>query len=161
MQIHTNNPDAVADAIREAAAKLPGVYADITAHGSRSHAGAVALKLEGNGYRVNPGWAYGDRDTFGATWDEWGVVLAHLFAADADAVAGTPRAPIYDGATDFHDQTGERFASLEMPTDTHKRHTWRRGEGDPVGVWTCKRSTKSGKTCSAVKTWGDRGGFRA
>lgn len=125
MRIHTNHVAAVDLAIYEATRNLPGVYASTSRHGSRSHAGALELSLEGNGYARNTG-RYGAGEP-GATWDEWGVIFAAIFAADPDAVAGAVRYPTYAGADDYAHKTGGRFTPDGLPADTHARHTFRDG----------------------------------
>lgn len=121
MRIHTDRL-TLAD-IHNAAADLPGVYITATEHGSRSHARAFEVRMEGNGYRRNSG-QYGADDEFGATWDEWGVIIGRLYLIDPEALWGTPKYPTYRNADDFNQQTAWRFAEGQMPDDTHKRHTW-------------------------------------
>lgn len=125
--------------IHAATRDLPGVYIDISPHGSRSRASAYEVSLEGNGYRKNSG-RYGAGDEYAATWDEWGVVIARLFDIDPQAFWGSAKRPNYSDAEDFHQLTGDRFRSLELPADTHKRHRW-----DPIGDrhYSCH-------TCSAT-----------
>lgn len=140
MRIHTD--ELTMGSFFKATGDLPGVYLTITEHGSRSHARAFEVSLEGNGYRKNTG-KYGAGDEFGATWDEWGVFLSRIFDLDPRALAGSAKYPAYDGRNDFHIKTADRFESLLMPTDTHKRHTWRYA-GPGTGVWRCVK-------CSAEK----------
>ena len=121
---------------------LPGVYVDVTEHGSRTHAAAYEVSLEGNGYAKNTG-KYGAGDEIAATWDEWGVFLARLFDKDPDARCGAAKYPAYRNGYDFHAQTNDRFANLELPADTHKRHNFR---SDIPGQAACTK-------CSAVKIW--------
>ncbi len=138
MRIHTDKMTAVRQHIYQATGALPGVYAEVSEHGSRSRRGALELRLTGNGTRrPNSGrWGaepYGGE--YAATWDEWGVVIAAVYAADPDAIWGSAKRPVYAGADDFHWQTGERFAHvalilevgdyvLLMPEDTHAVHMW-------------------------------------
>lgn len=126
MRLHTSRIASQLE-IYEATKGLDGVYAEVTAHGSRSKEYAYEVSLEGNGYRKNTG-LYGAAENFAATWDEWGVVIARLFDLDPDAFWGTAKRPTYANAEDFHRATGERFRSLELPDDTHKQHRW-----DPIG----------------------------
>ena len=123
MRIHTNDVPAVRTAIYQATASLPGVYATTSRHGSRTHAGALELSLEGNGHRKNTGTS-GAGDESGATWDEWGVVLAAVFAADPGAMCGSKAYPAYRNAEHYHFLTGDRFRAGTLPEDTHKRHRW-------------------------------------
>lgn len=122
---------------------LPGVHADVTAHGSRSHLQAFELRLEGNGYARNTGTRGADAYETGATWDEWGVVIARIFAIDPNAVFGSVKHPVYRDAEHFHRVTAGRFESLDLPSDTHKRHNW----DHSLNVSTCTK-------CSA-ELWRD------
>lgn len=126
MRLHTDKPDQVIGAIHDASARLDGVYATLSRHGSRSRAGAVELSLEGNGYPVNTG-TRGAGAKIGATWDEWGVVLAAVFNADPEAFAGSQKHPVYAGAEDFARKTCYRFDDGQLPEDTHRRHDWSHG----------------------------------
>lgn len=121
MRVHTNVLSTID--VYKATEGLPGVHATAKWHGSRTHDGAIEISLEGNGYRKNSG-NYGASDEYGATWDEWGVVIARLLDVDPKAVFGTVKRPVYDGSHDFHEQTRWRFEGLELPEDTHKRHNW-------------------------------------
>lgn len=123
--------------------ELVGVYATVSEHGSRSHARAFEVSLEGNGYRKNTG-KYGAGEEFGATWDEWGVFLARLFDIDANAVAGAVKHPVYRDGYDFHAKTADRFVDLELPEDTHKRHNWK--ATGRIGHRACTK-------CTAEQIW--------
>lgn len=124
MRIHTDKQASVIGAIFAATRKLPGVHASVVPHGSRSRKGAVELRLEGNGGHRNSGTNGADTYEQAATWDEWGVVLAHIFEVDPDAIMGSAKRPTYADARHFHIVTAERFGDLELPEDTHKRHNW-------------------------------------
>lgn len=161
MKIHTNK--LTARHVHAATGDLPGVYAEVTTHGSRDHARALNVKLEGNGRRGNSG-SYGAMDdgTLSASWDEWGVIIARLFALDPDARFGDKAHPTYLNRAHYHWSTGNRFLSGEMPTDTHKAHRFEyQGEsaGGAYAVSYCKGS--KGKPCSAITrrvargTWED------
>lgn len=108
-QMHDALPDGVA-------------FDQVFASGSRTHPRKFAVRLTGSGYRVNSG-NRGAGDLIGATWDEWGLFLAHVFDADPGARAG---APPYNGRNHYHAVTGYRFAGQVMPADTHRRHRWTR-----------------------------------
>lgn len=133
MRIHSDL--ITASDIYTATRDLPGVYAEVTTHGSRSRRSAFEVRLEGNGYARNTGNAGADNYENAATWDEWGVVIARLFDIDPDAFCGTAKYPAYRNAEDFHAQTDNRFMSGEMPDDTHKRHSWEWSNGNAI----CKR----------------------
>lgn len=104
--------------------------------GSRTHARAFELRLEGTGGRNNTG-QYGAGDYDGATWDEWGAFFGALYAADAGArCGGTAKRPTYANAAHYHFVTGDRFRGrmittpagvtrrTYLPEDTHPRHGW-------------------------------------
>lgn len=118
MRIHSDHltlsdiMDAVIDG-------LPGVYISVSEHGSRTHKRAFEIALKGNSPSLNMA-----NTGQAATWDEWGVVIARIFDRDAEAVFGSVKRPIYRSGGDFHFRTGYRFEDLEMPEDTHPRHTW-------------------------------------
>lgn len=130
MRIHTNNLDAVLDAIHATTRKMHGVSPDITEHGSRSRKGAIELHLTGTSpYRPNRSheeWEYA------ATYDEWGVVLGEIFETDPDA-----RCVYYEDAEDFHWKTGGRFSAGTLPEDTHPRHKWEFVSPREFGCTTC------------------------
>lgn len=135
MRIHTDKVNEVRYAIWQATGALPGVYAVLDWHGSRSRKGALELKMTGNAGRYRNSGKWGSDGEEAATWDEWGIVLAAVFAADPDAICGSAKRPVYAGADDFHWQTGERFAHVGvalktenlgplLPEDTHALHRW-------------------------------------
>lgn len=138
MLIHTDSPGIVENAIIEAALKLDNVFWATERGGSESRSYSIDLHLEGSGLRGNTAT---DRGTLRprATWDEWSVVLAHIFEADRDA-----RTAQYEGLYDFHHKTAGRFDALELPEDTHTTHRWMpREDGDEA---FCTK-------CSAVKRY--------
>lgn len=130
MRIHTDKAAEVRYAINAATRELPGVYhGPMSEHGSRSRKGALELSLTGNSGRYRNTGKWGADGEKSATWDEWGVVLAAVYAADPEAICGTAKRPVYAGADDFHWQTGERFAHVgpgnyTLPEDTHEVHMW-------------------------------------
>lgn len=71
-------------------------------HRSRSRARAFAVKLHGSSSRQTQ-----DGAGPAASYDEWGIFLAALFAIDPEAIAGP-----YDGAEFFHWTTANRFHSM-------------------------------------------------
>lgn len=142
MRIHTNENtySNVFDAARAA-----NVDVDVTEHGSRTHERAYEVKLEGSS-NSRPNFWDGDPNVYAATWDEWGVFLAHLFRVDpAMRAGGTEKRPAYRDEADFEHQTDERFSDLVMPEDTHKRHRWQYNPG--MGAHSCS-------DCSAIKRQG-------
>jgi len=158
MRIHTN---ATAEAIY--VADLPGVSATITEHRSQTHARAFELQLSGNG---KYGSQYGNSDFKSATWDEWGVVMARIFAIDPSTrMGGSAKRPIYADAEDFRWQTNGRFggwgevwlgsgpapfiAKPGLPEDTHPMHRWNFTGYSAAGSY----SVAECKKCSALKRW--------
>lgn len=110
----------------------------LTERGSRSRDRAFEIVLTGSSAHRGQS---GDRDYAAATWDEWGVFLGALFAADPNArVAG-----IYEGRDDYDWQTGERFLPDDLPETLCKRHRWESG-GYGSFESECKR-------CGAVRRW--------
>jgi hypothetical protein len=149
MRIHTN---ATPEQIRAAINSVPTVYTErLTEHRSNTHARAFELNLSGSGRH---GGQYGNRDAKSATWDEWGVVMAGIFAADPTTrMGGSQRNPVYANADDFHWQTGGRFAD-GMPNTMHVQHKWEFQGWSATrsySVATCKGG--KGHPCSAVKRW--------
>lgn len=119
-------------------------------HGSRYD--DVATVIEFNGYgsdavhsarRPNERYSTG---YYAATWDQWGLLLSDLFYLDPMMKVGGYKRPYYDGADDFHFQTGDRFKRVFRPSeldDFHGDHSWE------IGVpfeQTCRK-------CSAVRRW--------
>lgn len=159
MRIHTS---ATAAQIRSAAtAGLPGVYAEsLTEHGSKTHARAFELTLSGSGRQSQYG--YSDNRTYvkSATWDEWGVVMARIFAIDPDTrMGGSAKRPVYANAEDFRWQTGGRFGywwepsgtfvANPLPEDTHVQHKWEWVGSDATHSYSVAQCKK----CSALKRW--------
>lgn len=157
MKIHTNNPNAVRRAIQMAAADLPGVYVETTLAGSRSHSGAVNLKMEGTSNRkVNAGTARNvDRSDLpnAATWDEWGVVLAAVFDADRYALAGSVKHPIYRNAEHYHYATGWRFEK-GLPADAHQDHRWAQHPAEASGWQKCTKCSAEKPSTTYLMAWG-------
>lgn len=131
MRIHTNLI-TVAD-IYAATHNLPGVTVTATPHGSRSHARAFEVRLEGNGSHRNSGQYGADTAEKAATWDEWGAFIAALYEVDPDALWGSQKYQVYSNRTHYHYLTNQRFIEDadpgHLPSDTHKRHNWQWGAG--------------------------------
>lgn len=121
MRIHSDILTA-RDIYRATSARgMTGVYAEVTSHGSRKRHHAFNLMLTGtSSRRPNSGNRGADSDDYAATWDEWGMVLAELYAIDPNMDA-----TYYASADDFHWKTGGRFYSLTA-VDQHGRggHRW-------------------------------------
>ena len=121
MRIHTNT--LYAPDLQDAVNDLDGVSVTASQHGSRDYARAFEVRLEGNG---RTGGQWGNTTAKGATWDEYGVFLARLYAIDPYMLCGSPKRPLYLSRDDFDFQTGYRFEDGTMPEDTHKQHRWER-----------------------------------
>lgn len=107
-------------------------------NGSRTHARSFDVALSGSSpYRT------ADGQDQAATWDEWGVFLAALFALDSEARCGGAKRPAYADHADFHYKTGGRFGNASLPFDTHPRHRWEYRGG---------RFSRC-SACSAVRTF--------
>lgn len=128
MRIHSDIL-TTGDVYRATSARgMRGVDADATSHGSRSRACALDVSLTGtSSRRPNTGTrgAGGYGIDYAATWDEWGMILAELFAIDPRAFVGSTRHPIYAGAEHFHAVTADRFRTL-VAADQHggPGHRW-------------------------------------
>lgn len=90
---------------------------DLSTHGSRSRDHAFKFTLSGTGAQTSQ---WGSSDHRCATWDEWGIFLAHLF--DVDPIAHTGKNSYLSGQH-YHWVTGDRFRTL-TPEYQHKRHRW-------------------------------------
>lgn len=147
MRIHT---DAHLSTILEAARQARVYLVKCDEHGSRSRSRAFEIKLEGDSRRRPNGGQSGAGSGYAATWDQWGVFLAFIFAADDTASCWA-----YAGAADFHYKTNGRFEDrsdevdyatepVYWPADAHGDHRFE-FSGTP-GSQTCKN-------CSAVQRW--------
>lgn len=119
MRIHTSHLSD-SDIIR--AGRAAGVtFERLEARGSKSRIRAFDVLLAGSGVTGGQ-WGNSGKDGAApykaATWDEWGIFLGALFAADPAA-----KCSYYHDAADFHWQTGGRFQEL-TPARQHIRHKW-------------------------------------
>lgn len=136
MRIHTS--DAITAQILYAAtsaAGMTGVDVDASRHGSRTHAQAWEVSLTGtSSRRPNPGTGGNyPSDLHAATWDEWGMFLAALYAVDPQMRAGGAKHPTYTSAEDFHAVTRDRYRVLTAPYQHGGGgHRW---ESDGEAMW--------------------------
>lgn len=141
MRIHTNLITGVD--IYAATHNLPGVTVTATEHGSRSHARAFEVRLEGNGSHRNSGRYGADTAEQAATWDEWGAFLSALYEIDPNALWGSQKHPVYRDRAHYHYLTNWRFIEDVdpgfLPSDTHKRHNW---QWDASGAQCSKCSAR-------------------
>lgn len=129
MRIHLNLTAPEVDHLLDAARRAAGVQFERKSHhGSQSHTMAVDVILSGDApHRIN------SRDTYAenaASWDQWGIFLAVIYAADP-----TAKSWAYDDAQDFHEQTGNRFNasapdairvdSMSSPQYQRTSHKWK------------------------------------
>lgn len=113
MRIHTNlNFTDFQQAVHDGAAA--GVQAEtLREYGSRKRGRAFEVGLSGNSTRRRQ-----DGKEYAATWDEWGMVLAAIFAADPEATCD-----FYADARDFHYKTNWRYAGGGF--DDCPNHRWK------------------------------------
>lgn len=120
MRIHTDTLTSTDIYAATRAAGMTGVSTEFTSHGSRKRDHAFNVTLTGNSPRTaNSGrWGASDSLDKAATWDEWGMFLAALYAIDPNMDA-----TYYADAADFHRKTGDRFLNLTAPYQ-HRTHNW-------------------------------------
>lgn len=118
MRIHSDNLTSSDIGAAAQAARIMVVTND--QKGSRSRDHAFEFSFSGSGAHRSQWRAMNHR---AATWDEWGIALAHLFTVDPDAIV--PQ--VYESAEHFHWATGNRFSAL-LPADQHLRHNWLSGD---------------------------------
>lgn len=116
MRLHTDLIDA---SHIERAARVAGVEARWTAHGSRQADHAFEVVLEGSG-RTGGQWGNAGQ---AATWDEWGMFLAELYKVDCHMVAGPYKGADPESYEGFHFLTDGRYRDL-VPQLQHKQHRW-------------------------------------
>jgi hypothetical protein len=139
MKIHTS---LTRDQVLQAVRSTPDVFVHyLTEHGSQSADRAFNIVLSGSSPRRGQA-TIGDGDYHAATWDQWGVVLGKIYAADPRArIAG-----VYRDAADFHWQTSDRF----LPCNARSlimclQHRWAPVPGGYAAACT--------HPCGAVKRW--------
>lgn len=103
-------------------------------HGSRHQNTCAVLEFNGYGAETHSARRPNTRDSgireveYAATWDQWGVLLSNILLADPCAKVGGYKHPVYDGADDFHKQTGDRFKrvfTLDQLPDFHGDHRFK------------------------------------
>lgn len=116
MRLHTTTITAtdVYAAVRD----LPGVYAEVTTHGSRKRDHALEVKLTGTSSRRPNSGNGGAGDDYAATWDEWGVMFQRLFDLD-----DTMTCYAYDDRADYMWKTDWRFVDFDI-AGQHRNHRW-------------------------------------
>jgi hypothetical protein len=142
MRIHSDTltRQDITDAL---AAAGPGVTADdIRRKGSRSRAQSWDVYLFGTSSHRPNARDYA-ADEYAATWDEWGMVLGHLFRVDPNATVPG----VYADGEHFRWVTGGRFDTL-TPADGHRRHRWEFSGDSVTGSYSVQRCE-----CGAVNRW--------
>lgn len=150
MKIHTDIITArdMKDAIERAG--LTSSHLQYIERGSRSRRRAFEFSLSGTSSRRKNSGQWGAGDDYAATWDEWGMFLAHLFAVDPGAHSRD-----YESADHYHWVTGGRFHDL-TPDMQHGGggHRW----GMPDLVVTGRYHVRECK-CGAIMrrtAWGTK-----
>lgn len=120
MRIHTNR--LTAGDIYAAANFAAGAHVEyVREHGSRTRVRAYDFYVTGNS-PFRPAFGKETIGEYAATWDQWGLLLGHLFSIDPDAHTGRTG---YRSSADFHYKTGHRFVpGFIRPDQTHRRHKW-------------------------------------
>ena len=135
---------------------------EIERTGSRTHDRAFTVHLTGDSGRQPNRRGQNYPGTKAATWDQWGVFIAMLFAKDPSAVFGTVKYPTYRNASDFHMKTADRFAPRELQFDSEggpdvaaiKAAYWPEdAHGDHRFKWAGIPGGQSCTRCSAVRRW--------
>lgn len=163
MKIHTDT--LTRRDLHEAVGPIAGVYVDISDEGSasRNHGFVIHLTadLRKGRRRTNTGHrGSGTEWDYAATWDEWGMFFAHLFAVDPNLIAGDN----YSGLDHYQWCTGKRFVGrndgpdgpiLNIGThcDQHRWSGWVNLAGD--------RTQGCSKDCGAIKREAGKIGYAA
>lgn len=143
MRIHVTDRQAAEAAIDRQLEALGAVTVRrLTWHGSRTHPVALELVLDGSG---REGGQWGTLPGKPASWDEWGAMLAGIFAADPATKAGP-----YISADHFHWHTSGRFHTADgLPTEgLHHWHRWEIQGRSVTGSYLVRECRRSG-WCSA------------
>jgi hypothetical protein len=146
MRIHGNDITDATLAHAAASHGMTSVTVLFEPHGSRSRARAYEVQLRGTSPRRPNSGGYGPLDTdsglHAATWDEWGMFLAAVFAADPSVTI--PR--LYDDAVHFHWATANRFRTLTADQQHRTGHRWEYVGPSLTGTYTVRQC----KGCPAI-----------
>jgi hypothetical protein len=86
------------------------------------HGRKMSVRRYKNGGNIgatsDTGFGHGDESVWAATYDEWGWFIAEIFAADPEALWGSPKNPQYENADDFNRLTCRKFRAGTMPRVT-------------------------------------------
>jgi len=150
MRLHTNTIE-----LHQVHQAAHVARADITVsvHGSRKRDHAFEVHLTGESRRRPQGGS--SNGEYAATWDQWGVFLAHLFAIDP-----TMTCYAYRDAHDYAGKTADRFGAPEdvMTSEGYKREFVAYGwpedaHGDHTFRYVGRHGEQSCTKCSAVQRW--------
>ena len=132
MRIHTNSHATIVDAAVTAGVTLT----KNVMHGSRTHPRAFEVNLEGSSTRRPQSGPSGLGSGYAATWDEWGMFLAAVFAIDPLA-----RTRDYECAAHFHwATTGRYHLRGEVHGDPCRQHKWSFSrDTDTASIWRCTK----------------------
>lgn len=152
MRIHT---DLSAMHVINAVHALPGTtvaVAKIERHGSRKRANGIELQLFGSG---RTGGQWGNHSGKAATWDEWGMVIARIYAADSRAIVGPyPTADAFRWSTSnrfggwgsyrpYEDDETAKFVPSDLTPETqHLQHKWAHDGVSLGGSYATSHCTK-------------------
>lgn len=141
MRIHS---DSIEELDVRKAARLAGAsFLRLDTKGSRSRAGAFDVILSGSGVHKSQGGYGMVTDEQAATWDEWGIVLGHLYRLDPNL-----KTPYYADADHFVWMTGGRFTSEFTPAQQHRTHRWHHSGDSVTGSYSVRECK-----CGAVQRW--------
>lgn len=154
MRIHTDIL-TVTD-LREAASAAGAYFddRDIWQNGSRKRARGFNFYLLGASSRLpHNGPAYTSRgDGYAATWDQYGIMFAYLYAIDPGMLAAHFRS-----AEHFHWCTGDRFRDLDArPACSPAGHKWGMPELNITGAYRVAECTREGCTAMSRSEAGAR-----
>ncbi|UTN91447.1 hypothetical protein SEA_OUTIS_84 [Gordonia phage Outis] len=121
-------------------------------HGSRTHPRAFDVILSGDASGYHNTGCYGAGNDYAATYDQWGLFLAGLFARDESV-----RIPqIYHNGEHFHWATGSRYRrEIWTPESYHRGHRW--GYSDTAATGSYTVSECRADYCAAITrrvSWG-------
>lgn len=123
MRLHSDI--ITADDVRTAAT-FDGVGVHrLTEHGSRIRLRGLDVVLTGHGLRGGQFGSLGNARS--ASWDDYGIFLAALYAIDSDMVVGTSaKRPTYSDRHHFEQVTHGRFRALRIGSEgIHHNHRWK------------------------------------
>lgn len=147
MRIHT---DQVENIDLDRAAFHAGVtFGRKTRHGSRTHKWAWDVTLLGNSRRRpnNNDWS---GDDHAATWDQWGIFLAHLYVEDSTLRCHGA----YEDDGEFSYKTNGRFdLSFNRENGEFEGFSLKDSHGDHTFKWDGVPCAQKCTKCDAIRRW--------